>query len=316
MKYPLLVMVVCSYIASSYHVWGFNYFKCKPQFFIESPIITSIVPNYPRVFGSLSNYMVPARFENTVLTCNVFGWPPPTVKWLSLSPSINISSQTRSSNAFSSTTLQFLGGFKPTDIGMYYCQVQATDTNLSQSLPVNLTQASTDTTSVTIKPLWIDSPTAQFQLRVLTTDCSTWNETLRQQIARDFSDVLTSGVISQCPNCSADVVITQGPACSEQKDGAAVFHGAIRNEERNLTEIAVHALKTWLTFEPFVTINDVFQLVDQDCLIQVEFTDTEECSNEVGFPYAIAFSIAGVFILIILVLISLNIYMIFVVRKR
>ena len=217
------------------------------------------------------------------MTCNAFGWPPPSYRWLPPEDSRTIERQT---GLFTSIDLSFPSGFMQSDEGAYACILNRNDT-LQQFHPgsesISLL-ATTERQSPTSKPCKVTSPTIFFQHRVLTRDCLEWSERTKRDIASNFIFVLIGGVLSQCPNCSSGngndgTITTKGPTCSQEKPGAALFTTTISNEALGRTEAIFCALRTWWELEPLVKINGELWQADGDCVIYINGTGgEEECS--------------------------------------
>lgn len=291
--------------------------------FAESPMIVSIVPNFPQVSGSPFNYMVPENFRDTVVTCNVLGLPSPTVEWLA--PSSVASTSHRSvSSAFVSTALQFTNGFMSDHSGIYDCIVN----NSNQSASITLVQGENPEAIPTLAPTQcqVTSSTISFLLRVLTTNCTMQDESQRQQIASDFQNVLISGITSRCETCVVDrskVAITQGPDCSELVDGATILEGVIRNERVADTEEMFCALRAWWRLQPLVRLDDNLWPTDINCLMQVDSSDQMECPVQLAnggnqlISNTVVIGISGGVVLLIFlaVFVSINVIMIYILPK-
>ena len=267
------------------------------------PIITSIFANYPEVFGSGLDFQVPAGFSSRILTCNVFGFPPPTVEWLAPSSSSGSNSRTTQNAIYFSAALEFAGGFQQSDSGMYNCSVRL-KTNISQSQAITL-EYTTDM-HVTEPPppssCEVTSATASFEFRVLTTDCLSWSEETKQLISADTEDVLVGGILSQCQRCSINVAIER-LNCSSFREGASVFQGVINNLEISLTQATFCALYFWWEFQPQIRVNGEFQPIDPSCMIQIHpSSSTGECSNtsHEGFSVLIIGSSTSLAVLVVI----------------
>lgn len=284
----------------------------------EPPVITSVVVNYPQITGSPRNYMVPASFRDGVVTCNAFGLPPPTAEWLVPAMSNATTSLVRQS-VFISTTLQFSNGFLLNDIGTYNCIIQ--NSTVSESVALSQAANPEPATVRAPTPCQVSTANVTFQLRVLTTDCLSWDDNLREQIGSDFQDVLTGGIVSQCQTCVIDtdeILIPRRPDCSVLKDGATVFQGVIRNNEINDTKDLFCALRNWWMLQPLVRINDDLQPIDVDCVMLVESSNPKECPIEDEISALLIYGIAGgggLFILL-LVFILANIFWIYIAPMR
>lgn len=257
-----------------------------------------------------------ANFRDGVVTCNAFGLPPPSVEWSVPQSSEATTSHIRQS-VFISTTLQFSNGFLLNDVGTYDCIVQ----NSTVSESITLSQAASPAIITAPAPCQVNSKNVSFQLRVLTTDCSPWDEALKQQIASNFKYVLTGGIISQCQSCVIDVdeiMVTQGPDCSVVKDGATVFQGSIWNNKINDTRDTFCALRNWWMLRPLVRISDDLQLTDVDCVMLVDSKTPRECPIQAGVSLTLIYSTTGgvaLFLLLVLFILA-NIIWIHIIPRR
>ena len=289
-------------------------------FIAGSPIITSIYPNYPQVSGSLQLYRAPLRFRDKILTCNVLGWPLPTVAWTKESSTTagNISQSTQLL-IFTSAVLQFREGFMSGDFGSYRCTVQAEKISTQSGL-ISLFERRSSVVNMLSPFCRVPSGAVAFQFRVLTSDCSTWIEAATEQIAYDLEDVFASGIVSLCQECGFYVSI-EFIQCSQVKQGASVFRGKIRNRDRMQTIATYCAMKTWFEFQPWIKINTDFKPIDPECILEVEPEgNTLEClkappSPSPPLPNTFRFTI-GALVLTFSLMVPINATLLFIIRRR
>ena len=110
-----------------------------------SPVITAIEPNSPTTRGGSSNsYVIPTGVSGVVLSCSVFGVPPPEVQWvtakgLPLPDYVTSVMSLSGSHDLNHVTAQLKWGhgFNSSDAGGYSCVASSSAGNVSQ--PVTLT---------------------------------------------------------------------------------------------------------------------------------------------------------------------------------
>jgi hypothetical protein len=203
-----------------------------------------------------------------VVTCIALGWPTPTIGWvrnvgdLTDTRIISDSAQIHPDPAVVSAKLQWLGGFLESDAGNYTCVVQASDTDASSSKVVSI-ELRTEPLPTGFPVLYsVSSQEADFQVRVLDTDCEMWGEDLKTDIARDFMREVVNSVSAACQDCvvtSEDIQVNDAPTCSE---GSAIFRGTVSTESSSRTQDIFCALSRWQQGMPLILINDNFSLVD------------------------------------------------------
>ena len=274
--------------------------------------------NYPDVFGSDFSYQVPAGYNGRILTCNVFGSPPPTVEWLTPSSSSGSISHTTQSTIYFSTFLEIKGGFLQSDSGMYYCSVRLkSQRSQSEAITLEYTTNNMPVTEPTSpSSCEVMSATVSFELRVLTTDCQSWSEGTRQQISTEMEDTCAGGILSQCQNCSINMIIERID-CSYVKEGATIFRAIISNTEIDVTQDAFCAFLSWWEFQPLIRINGEFRPSDPSCKIQVHSSSGGECSEgATGTPVLLIGASSAGAILMGLVCLCINIAIIRSRRRR
>ncbi len=263
---------------------------------VEFPVITSIYPNSPGVvLNTYSEYVVPIGHSGTVFTCTAFGWPIPFVEWLRdgqyLTGRVRSEFVHIAESSFVSAQLIWEDGFYPFDVGNYTCIVR--DLPASQivihSKLISIDYSPVSSSSIIAQaPCAVNSLETHFQIRVLNTNCSLWENDLKQLIARDLSDVLRSAVSSECHYCmvASDNVEVVGVTCSEQVEHAVLLRGVIRTGQLNETESVFCALSRWKQNGPSLLLNGSSHFVDQECGLRVDSTGTSECfisSSSTGF---------------------------------
>ena len=282
---------------------------------IEPPVITSIFPSYPNVSGNFADYSVPLDFSDVVLTCNVFGWPPPSVEWVTMSLSPNMASQSVQSLVYTSTTLRFPGGFLQENSAMYFCHVRNKNVTM-QSIPINLNHSMGPVAvNVTETSCEVTASSLSFQFRVLTEDCSRWNGQTKDSILDEMLNVVGGGIRSQCHDCAVDVSL-EGPHCSEFIEGASVFRGRIMYEDQSSTEATYCALFNWWGFRPIIRINTRFWPVDPTCFVRIQHGDNVECLKSLSSAVVVAGTSVGVVLVLMVVFGVIAVCCVIIVRRK
>ena len=268
----------------------------------DPPMITSIFQTV-RVISSSSpsTLMIPLGYTGTVVTCTALGWPTPAIGWVKSIGNFTkhrmASDSTQDTNfAFVSARLKWLDGFQESDAGDYTCVVQASDTNAISSEVLTLSTTTPASTSV-MCPL--GSQEANFQVRVLYTDCLTWGENQKMDIARVFVSEVVNIVNAACDNVTVrNIVVASPPTCSQQVMRAAIFRGTISTESASRTQEIFCVLSLWKQSGPLVRINSNFHLVDEGCTLGLRSLDDVECvlglSGSSSFPLVPVVAAAGI----------------------
>lgn len=288
-----------------------------------NPVITSIFPNFQHaLFGPNLTLNVPAGFSNRIITCNVFGWPPPIIEWFVPSASDGSISRTTENSVYFSAALEFSEGFQQSDSGLYFCLVHLQSVMLqSKAITLQYTRDLNATKQLQPGSCEVDSTTASFQFRVLTIDCFRWSEVTKGFILTEMEHVLIGGILFQCQNCSINLTVER-PSCSMFKRGASIFRGVISDGNLTVVQATFCALRSWWELQPQVRINEDFWPVDPSCMMSVNSSNSEECSTETpiidtGSSIGIVSSSTSVSLVFFLTLsIVINIGMIFLIRKR
>ena len=96
---------------------------------LASPVVTAIEPNPPATSGGSSNtYAIPTGQSGVIVSCTVFGVPPPDVHWVMANglplpdhvTSVMSSSGSHDSNHVTAQ-LEWRRGFSNNDTGSYNC---------------------------------------------------------------------------------------------------------------------------------------------------------------------------------------------------
>lgn len=245
-----------------------------------------------------------------IFSCNVIGWPPPDVAWISNEASDRMYSHTTlaENSAFNIATLQFPDGFQEEDSGLYTCVVEE-DGEITDSKFVRLVQNNTEGNIVSTIPLvtceYVLDPVI-FQIRVLTTQCSTWEDDLAQQIASSFVSAVKSAIYSLCQDCAIpdDTLAVYGPLCSNSVEGAAFFKGTITTTNDNQSSSILCALNRWIQSRPTILLNQETHLIDEDCPIILASLLSRECkpSTNPALIIATGSAVGGVVVLIFIVI--------------
>lgn len=224
-------------------------------------------------------------YTGPAITCTAIGWPTPTVQWLASSGSLTnrtISKFTSAQN-FVSATLVWETGFVESDAGGYMCTLQDNDTTLVDSRNIVL-QASLTPTPITNCSLNVR--TTYFRIRVLDTDCVSWNTGSKQLIISQFQDTVQSVVSAECNFCLNELsgLTINTLQCSRQVSGAAVFRGRISTEETREAEDMFCVLYNWQQNGAYVLVNNSYHLVDSSCSVRLESLAEPECSAANSSP--------------------------------
>lgn len=212
---------------------------------------------------------IPENYRGVVLTCLAF--ETPLLSWFKNTGTgqQEVISDFRSRGRTSSAELIFTNGFKGFDVGEYAC---SSSDSLSQ---ITIFTIGLGDSGPSVPSCSLDSTTRLFQIRVLGTRCSRWDENLKQVIKSQFLRSIMAILLVLCVECSfnADNLrIIDGPVCSSQIEGAALFRGIIAD-----SRIAFCDLMSWQQSGPIVVIDDSLHLVDQHCDLIVTSLTTPEC---------------------------------------
>ena len=263
----------------------------------ELPVITSIYPNSPVVLHTYSKFIIPVGYSGAIFSCTAFGWPIPFVEWLkdgqTLAGRVRSEFIRIANSAFVSARLIWEDGFYPFDAGNYTCIVRDLSTSqiITHSKIISVDSSRTSSSTIVQRSCTLDSLTAYFQIRVLDTNCLSWEVDSDQQIASDISSVVQSSVSSECHHCitASDTVEIVGLKCSKQVKHAALLRGVIRTEQVNLTESIFCALSRWKQNGPLLLLNGSSHFVDQDCDLVADSIATSECfatlNSSTGFLF-------------------------------
>ncbi len=219
---------------------------------------------------------------------------------------VSDSTSSNQDSAFVSARLRWTVGFGESDIGDYTCIVRANDTNAIQSKSVSLEQTLPTTPSLNPVQCSVSSAVTYFQIRVLETECLSWDDAQRNNTARDFLSTIISVLEVECSDCEVtDVKITELPTCSNLVDRAAFFRGSISTTQRGTTEDLFCALNRWQESNAFVQIENTLYLVDSKCSFMSESSNAAECPNPsftMQMIFIIVGSVIGAFLLAVVVM--------------
>ncbi len=228
---------------------------------------------------------------------------------------VSDSTSSNQDSAFVSARLRWIVGFGESDIGNYTCIVRANDTNAIQSKSISLEQTLPATPTPNPVQCSVSSDVTYFQIRILDTECLTWNPDLKEHIRASFLTEIINIIESECSGCevtSDNVGITELPRCSDLVDRAAFFTGSITTPQRGTTEDLFCALNRWQANGPIVQINSRFHRVDSNCSLMTTSLTSSECSTTNGsvhltreMIYIIAGAMGGLVLLLIVFTICL-----------
>ena len=226
-------------------------------------------------------------------------------------------------HAFVSSILKLRDGesLGQSHVNEYSCVLWSGDgTNKTNTKVVTLNSNIPDRT-ISTSPSACKSPQANFQIRVLDTDCETWDDLLKKQLARNFQNAMLSVINAECEDCSilaANVTYMGTPVCSTVVEGAANFRGSISASGAGATvEDIFCTLDAWLRTGPLLQVNNRLLSVDQTCTLMLDHFFTECAVSPVAtmstvIAYAIgsvlAFCVALLVILIIFISVCIRHY--------
>ena len=113
---------------------------------LASPVITVIEPNLPATSGGSSNsYAIPTGLSGRIVSCTVFGVPPPDVHWATangLPLPDHVTSVVSSSGSHDpnhvTAHLEWGRGFSSSDTGDYNCVSTNSAGNISQTVTLTI----------------------------------------------------------------------------------------------------------------------------------------------------------------------------------
>lgn len=253
-----------------------------------------------------------------IFSCNVIGWPPPDVSWIRQVDSTRMYSYTTiaENSAFIIATLQFPDGFQQGDSGLYACLVEEGG-EITDSRFITLVQNSTENLIVSTIPLVMCESVLDpviFQIRVLTSQCSTWEDDLAQQIASSFVSAVKSAIYSLCQDCAItnDTLAVFGPICSSSVDGAAFFKGTITTTNDNESSSILCALNRWIQSKPTILLDQEKYRIDENCpIILTSILSSRECKPIIANPallIAATSAVGGAVLLIFIVICAIFVF--------
>ncbi len=193
-------------------------------------------------------------------------------------PSNNgIVSESITISATVSARLTWTRGFAESDADSYQCVVYKENTDISVTTQiVQLRAREPITISPTSQPCRVQETAIHFQIRAFTTNCESWGEAQRTEIASEFRNELLSIIRTEC-NCTFEEgsLQTSGPAqCSTKVNGAVVFRGKIESSSQRETELIFCSLLSWQQKSSLILINGELTAVDSNYSLAMEGTCT------------------------------------------
>lgn len=279
-------------------------------YFIESPTITSVFPNFPIVKSvSFQVFNVPNGFRGLLFSCNAIAWPPPTVSWFLntntkqvVQPKFSHSSSNEDSG-YSSVDLSFFNGFSSTDSGEYTCRANSNSSN-GDEVTITLRGINEEVPGNPFACPDIRSKTVFFQLQVKDSGCLTWSKDTTERAVDEVSDVFIGGVLSQCEDCTIlgdSLIVTYGTLCLNSSDGSQtiIFRGEITTENSKTTLAILCGLTAWYLSMPLIKINNELKVVNGECSLELESLsslDSISCSGSISTTVLVvaAGSVAGI----------------------
>ena len=229
-------------------------------------------------------------------------------------PSNNgIVSESIVTSAMVSARLTWTRGFAETDADSYQCVVYKQNTDIpvaSQTVQLN----ARTTISPASQPCSVQQTSIYFQIRAFATNCESWGEAQRAEIASEFRNELLNVVRAEC-NCTFEESSLQeleSAQCSSKVSGAAVFRGRIESSSQRETELIFCSLLSWQQKSPLIRIDGQLRAVDNNCSLEASGSpNSEECASPtdstpiLGLIEIVAIAGGAVCFLLLLMIISL-----------
>ena len=246
--------------------------------------------------------------------CTAKGWPAPEVEWHkdghSLTSDDGVVSEPSMMSATVSARLTWTRGFTNSDAGNYECVVHKPNTEVALTSQTVYLNAGPPAATLPPVSCSIQEQSIDFQIRVLGTDCVSWNGVRSEDIANE----LLSVVRTEC-DCAVeenDLQLLGSAQCSSKIDGAAVFRGHIETSSQEKTEQIFCSLLSWQKKMPLIRINDLLRAVDTTCSLEVNNSpNSEECAVPTDSPSSFGTveiaitvgAVAGIILVLVIVLI-------------
>ena len=264
---------------------------------------------------SMSIFKVPFGFRGTIATCTTSGVLPTSalmVEWqideMSVSGNLISESFVQEDENSISITAELISeiGFFSSDIGNYTCVIQMpNDTSTLELKTISLQSAGSQ--SLPIEESCSRVPNGmKFQIRILETDCQSWEED-DPQISADLREELILVISSECPTCitlTTGITITDGPSCSGSVANGTVFRGTISTGDKSRTGFIFCTLSRWKQHRPLVMLNGTQYFVDMSCVLRLASNSSPECQRDgikaLDYILWIIGGCTGVFLIVIL----------------
>ena len=166
-------------------------------------------------------------------------------------------------------------------VGVYVCEVwESGEEEIVDSQLLELSLADPTSPPAEEECERLSEKSVLFQLRVATSDCSSWNQDRKSAIAEEFQSLLLRLLSTQCvQDCGVTVetLTIVSLECSDVIEGEAVFRGSIETDSASQTEMVICALSRWQRSRPLVSVEGSRSLVDSECQLQIASYAEEEC---------------------------------------
>ena len=270
---------------------------------VDPATVASLYPNYPVFITPPNDVLVPIGYVGTILTCNVYGSPHPTIEWTRDGKPIG-PGRLRSTESnffiFGASRLELHDiGFSEAFAGTYACVARSGSVVSSRLFQLKESSDKPARTSAS------KSCSAQFfQLRFLEYGCG--GSINKQNISRKAADIVRSVVGIKCQDCDISSITIAKVLCSKSVTGALFVVGTLSSTNATMRAKIFCAIRSWQQAGPLAQVkNGSFSLVDKKCPLKASSTSSSECSfssflEALGdFPLA-----ASVFCILLLVAVA------------
>ena len=220
--------------------------------------------------------LIPVGYVGTILTCNVYGSPHPTIEWTRNGKPIGpgrLRSTESHSFMYASSHLELHDiGFSEAIAGRYACVARGG--NVVSSRLVQLKESSRKPTRIAAST----SCSAQFfQLRFLEYGCG--GSINKQHISRKVADIVRSAVGIKCQDCDVSSITIATVTCGRSVSDALFVIGTLSSTNATMRAKIFCAIRSWQEAGPLAEVkNGSFSLVDRKCPLKAGSTSSSECS--------------------------------------
>ena len=198
-------------------------------------------------------------------------------------PSNNgIVSESIITSATVSARLTWMREFAETDADSYQCVVYKQNTEIPVvSQTVQLNARLPITISPTSQSCSVQQTSIHFQIRAFATNCESWGEAERAEIASEFRNELLSVIRAEC-SCTFEESSLQeleSAQCSSKVNRAVVFRGQIETLSQRETELIFCSLHSWQQKSSLIRIDGQLRAIDTNCSLEASGSlNSEECA--------------------------------------